>query len=101
MIGLDALSAICAAVSIPVVAIGGVGALNAREVVEAGAAGVAVVSAVFGQEDPAAATERILQAWLRVMKVMLITSEEHSHCIRHAHACVCSDTELNLHLAAQ
>ncbi len=74
MIGIDALAAICAAVSIPVVAIGGVSAHNAREVVEAGAAGVAVVSAVFGQEDPAAATQRILQARPRVVEVMLIRS---------------------------
>ena len=74
MIGIDTLAAICAAVSIPVVAIGGVGAHNAREVVEAGAGGVAVVSAVFGQEDPAAATERILQARLREVKVMLVGS---------------------------
>jgi len=74
VIGIDALAAICAAVSIPVVAIGGVSAHNAREVVEAGAAGVAVVSAVFGQEDPAAATQRILQARPRVVEVMLIRS---------------------------
>ncbi len=61
VIGVEALAAICAAVSIPVVAIGGVSAANARLAVEAGAAGVAVVSAVFGEEDIAAATQRILQ----------------------------------------
>jgi thiamine-phosphate pyrophosphorylase len=42
-IGLDGLGLICAAVSIPVVAIGGVDATNARACVEAGAAGVAVI----------------------------------------------------------
>jgi thiamine-phosphate pyrophosphorylase len=44
-IGLDGLRAICAAVSIPVVAIGGIDASNARACVEAGATGVAVIRA--------------------------------------------------------
>jgi len=44
-IGLDGLREICAAVSIPVVAIGGIDATNAGECVGAGAAGVAVVRA--------------------------------------------------------
>jgi thiamine-phosphate pyrophosphorylase len=44
-IGLDGLRAICTAVSIPVVAIGGIDASNARACVEAGAAGVAVIRA--------------------------------------------------------
>jgi thiamine-phosphate pyrophosphorylase len=44
-IGLDGLRAICAAVSVPVVAIGGIDASNARDCVAAGAAGVAVIRA--------------------------------------------------------
>ena len=44
-IGLDGLREICAAVDIPVVAIGGIDASNARACVEAGAAGVAVIRA--------------------------------------------------------
>jgi thiamine-phosphate pyrophosphorylase len=44
-IGLDGLRAICAAISIPVVAIGGVDASNARACIEVGAAGVAVIRA--------------------------------------------------------
>jgi len=44
-IGLDGLRAICAAVSIPVVAIGGIDASNAGDCIRAGAAGVAVVRA--------------------------------------------------------
>jgi thiamine-phosphate pyrophosphorylase len=44
-IGLDGLGLICAAVSIPVIAIGGVDATNARACIEAGAAGVAVIRA--------------------------------------------------------
>ena len=44
-IGLDGLAEICAAVSIPVVAIGGVGATNAVDCIRAGAVGVAVIRA--------------------------------------------------------
>jgi thiamine-phosphate pyrophosphorylase len=44
-IGVDGLAAICAAVSVPVVAIGGVDASNAADCILAGAAGVAVVRA--------------------------------------------------------
>ena len=45
-IGLDGLRAICRAVSIPVVAIGGVDGSNAADCVAAGARGVAVIRAV-------------------------------------------------------
>ena len=44
-IGLDGLKAICEAVSVPVVAIGGIGAGNATECIRAGARGVAVIRA--------------------------------------------------------
>jgi thiamine-phosphate pyrophosphorylase len=44
-IGLDGLRAICEAVSIPVVAIGGIDASNAAECIGAGAAGIAVIRA--------------------------------------------------------
>ena len=44
-IGLTGLRSICAAVSVPVVAIGGVDALNAGDCIRAGAAGVAVIRA--------------------------------------------------------
>jgi thiamine-phosphate pyrophosphorylase len=44
-IGLDGLREICAAVSIPVVAIGGIDATNAADCVRAGAQGVAVIRA--------------------------------------------------------
>jgi thiamine-phosphate pyrophosphorylase len=44
-IGLDGLRSICAAVSIPVVAIGGVDASNAADCIRVGAAGVAVIRA--------------------------------------------------------
>jgi thiamine-phosphate pyrophosphorylase len=44
-IGLESLSEICRAISLPVVAIGGVDASNAGDCIRAGAAGVAVVRA--------------------------------------------------------
>lgn len=59
IITLDTLADICAAVNIPVVAIGGINASNAAPPVRAGCAGVAVVSAIFGAEDPAAATREL------------------------------------------
>jgi len=44
-LGLDGLRAICAAVEIPVIAIGGIDASNAGSCIRAGAAGVAVIRA--------------------------------------------------------
>jgi len=44
-IGLEGLREICAAVAIPVVAIGGIDASNAADCIRAGAAGVAVIRA--------------------------------------------------------
>jgi thiamine-phosphate pyrophosphorylase len=44
-IGLEGLRAICDAVTVPVVAIGGVDSSNVRTCIEAGAAGVAVIRA--------------------------------------------------------
>ena len=46
-IGLDGLAAICEAVSVPVIAVGGIDAANAAQCIEAGAAGVAVVRAAL------------------------------------------------------
>jgi thiamine-phosphate pyrophosphorylase len=51
VIGIEGLGAICAAVKIPVVAIGGIGPGNVRAVMEAGAAGAAVISAILSQPD--------------------------------------------------
>lgn len=49
------LRAICAAVHIPVIAIGGIGAGNVMQLAGSGICGVAVISAIFGQKDIAAA----------------------------------------------
>ncbi len=59
--GLDSLAEIAAAVSIPVIAIGGIHAGNACRVMEAGATGVAVLSAVFLAPDPVVEARRLAQ----------------------------------------
>ena len=57
--GLDALSAVCAAVRIPVIAIAGINSERAPLAIEAGAYGVAVMTVVTGADDPAAAAREI------------------------------------------
>jgi thiamine-phosphate pyrophosphorylase len=49
--GIEALSCIKKAVSIPVVAIGGINHANIREVMRAGADGAAVISAILSTDD--------------------------------------------------
>jgi thiamine-phosphate pyrophosphorylase len=56
-IGLDGLGEICAAVSVPVVAIGGIDASNAADCIRAGAAGVAVIRAARDAADLRAAID--------------------------------------------
>lgn len=56
---LEELRAICRAVSIPVVAIGGIREELVPQLFDSGAAGIAVVSAIFAKPDPAAAARRL------------------------------------------
>ncbi len=58
-IGVEGLTEVVRAVSIPVVAIGGITPDNAGAVIEAGAAGVAVISAIAAAPDPEAAARRL------------------------------------------
>ena len=58
-LSLDTLKAICQAVNIPVVAIGGINADNLPQLAGTGAAGAAVVSALFAQKDPEEAARRM------------------------------------------
>lgn len=53
----ETLKAICEAVSIPVIAIGGITKENVSELAGSGICGVAVISAIFGQNDIKKATE--------------------------------------------
>ena len=54
-VSLDTLKAICQAVDIPVVAIGGIKDSNILSLTGSGICGVAVVSAIYAKEDPQAA----------------------------------------------
>jgi thiamine-phosphate pyrophosphorylase len=60
-IGLEKLHAICSALKIPVVGIGGIGPANAAEVMRNGAAGIAVISAILSQQDIRAAAGNLLR----------------------------------------
>lgn len=55
----DTLKAICQAVHIPVIAIGGIGEGNVLQLKGTGISGVAVISAIFAQPDITAATGRL------------------------------------------
>lgn len=61
-IGTAGVAAVARAVSVPVIAIAGVTAARVPELLDAGAWGVAVVGAVYGAADPAAATVELLEA---------------------------------------
>lgn len=72
--GLVVLQAICASVTLPVIAIGGITPRNVPEVIAAGAEGVAVISAVIAQEDITAAA--------RHMKAIIRDSKERVRRVR-------------------
>ena len=57
--GLEGIRRIRAAVSVPLIAVGGIGMHNIGDVVDAGADGVAVISAVVGQPDITAAARAL------------------------------------------
>lgn len=57
----EELKAICRAVEIPVVAIGGINLDNIQRLSGTGVDGAAVISALFGAEDKTAAAKRFLQ----------------------------------------
>ena len=55
----ETLKAICEAVSIPVIAIGGISRNNIMELAGSGICGIAVISAIFAQPDIEAATKEL------------------------------------------
>ncbi|HEX5132556.1 MAG TPA: thiamine phosphate synthase [Candidatus Krumholzibacteria bacterium] len=61
-VGLDALTRVCGAVDVPVLAIGGITAARAPEVLHSGAWGIAVIAEVCTAADPRAATENLRRA---------------------------------------
>ena len=64
----ETLRAICEAVSIPVVAIGGVTADNLPKLAGCGMAGAAVVSAIFSQPDCRAAARHLREILVSIVK---------------------------------
>lgn len=57
----ETLKSICAAVDVPVTAIGGISKKNVMKLAGSGVDGIAVVSAIFGAEDPGAASAELLE----------------------------------------
>ncbi len=58
-VSFETLKAICEAVSIPVVAIGGITLENTPELAGSGIVGIAVISAIYGQKDIKKAAEEL------------------------------------------
>ncbi len=61
-IGVEGVRAVCDAVHVRVIAIGGITAANAGDVVRAGAAGVAVIGAILDADDPRRAAAELRRA---------------------------------------
>lgn len=61
-VNIDTLKAICKAVSIPVVAIGGITAENAKLLKNSGICGIAVISAIYAENNIKSAAENMLIA---------------------------------------
>lgn len=66
-VSYETLNAICDAVSIPVVAIGGIGAENVSKLKGSGISGIAVISAIFAAEDIESATRKLKQLTEKVI----------------------------------
>ena len=68
-VSYDTLKAICQAVSIPVVAIGGITQQNVEKLAGSGICGVAVISAIYAQKDIRAAAADLKTAVEEMLKV--------------------------------
>lgn len=64
----ETLEAICRAVNIPVIAIGGISAQNVLELSGSGICGIAVISAVFAQPEIESATRRLKELTEEMVK---------------------------------
>ena len=64
----ETLKAICAAVKIPVIAIGGIKADNLSELSGSGICGIAVVSAIFAAEDITETTKELKEKTLKMIE---------------------------------
>ncbi len=63
----ETLKAICEAVSIPVIAIGGISVGNVKEIAGSGIVGIAVISAIYAAKDIKKATEDLKAETARVV----------------------------------
>ena len=63
----ETLKAICDAVNIPVVAIGGITQQNVRQLAGSGICGIAVISAIFAQKDIKAATALLKETTMEMI----------------------------------
>jgi len=66
-VSYETLKAICSAVSIPVVAIGGIGAGNVSKLANSGISGIAVISAIFAADDIENATKNLKELTEKVV----------------------------------
>ena len=66
-VSYDTLKDICAAVHIPVIAIGGITEENVRELKGSGICGIAVISAIFAQKDISMAAGRLKEKTLEML----------------------------------
>ncbi len=64
----DTLKAICEAVSIPVIAIGGITQENVQELSGSGICGIAVISAIYAQKDIQKASENLKKATRKMVE---------------------------------
>jgi len=64
----ETLKAICDAVSIPVIAIGGITQENVSQLSGSGICGIAVISAIFGQKDIEGSTRRLRSATEKMIR---------------------------------
>ncbi len=68
-VSFDTLKAICEAVSIPVIAIGGITEQNVLELAGSGICGIAVISAIYAQKNIRQSTENLKTAVEQMVKL--------------------------------
>jgi thiamine-phosphate pyrophosphorylase len=74
--GPDLVREVAAAVTIPILAVGGIRAENAAEVIEAGASGASVISAILGAAEPEAAARQLVEVMAEAWKKRSAPPEE-------------------------
>ena len=67
-VDMETVKAICGAVDIPVIAIGGIGAGNVMELAGSGICGIAVISALFAQQDIKEAARELKELTEKMLK---------------------------------